>query len=276
MSHYIFRRLLQAIPTLIGVSLISFFLVKSAPGDPVLSMTFDPKISQETRVLLRKQLGLDQPLAVQYIRWFTGLIIHPGDLTEEFSANDTRCRYVAWLDYTFCDSGGSILRADLGTSITTKQSVWDRLAERIPATLELTGTGLMLGLLIGIPLGVLSAVRQGSWFDNSTRFFAVVGNAIPIFWLSLLLIFFFSVYLGWLPAGGRQTVSLNDEFDLADRLSHLILPATVLAVGWVAVLSRFLRAETLEVLRTDFIRTAKAKGLHPTKVWFIHAMRNAL
>jgi peptide/nickel transport system permease protein len=276
MSHYIFRRLLQAIPTLIGVSLISFFLVKSAPGDPVLAMTFDPKISQATRETLRRQLGLDQPLPVQYVRWFTGLVMHPDNVAEEFSINEARCRYISWLNYTFCDSGGGVLRADLGTSITTKQPVWARLAERIPATLELTTTGLIVGLLLGIPLGVLSAVRQGSLFDNLVRFFAVVGNAIPTFWFALLLIFIFAVYLNWLPAGGRQTVSLDNEFSLIDRIRHLILPTIVLAVGWVAVLSRFLRAETLEVLRTDYIRTAQAKGIQPIRVWFIHAMRNAL
>jgi len=276
MSRYIIRRLLQAIPTLIGVSLISFFLVKSAPGDPVLAMTYDPKISQATRETLRRQLGLDQPLPVQYVRWLTGLVMRPGDATAEFSDEDTGCSYVSLLNYTFCNSGGGVLRANLGTSITTKQPVWDRIAERIPATLELTTTGLIIGLLLGIPLGVLSAVRQGSLFDNLVRFFAVVGNAVPAFWLALLLIFLFGVYLNWLPAGGRRTVSLSDEFDLVDRLRHITLPAMVLAVGWVAVLSRFMRAETLEVLHTDYIRTAKAKGLLPIQVWFIHATRNAL
>jgi peptide/nickel transport system permease protein len=276
MSRYILRRLLQALPTLIGVSLISFFLVKSAPGDPVLAMTYDPKISQATRETLRRQLGLDQPIPVQYVRWLTGLVMRPGDVAAEFSNDRTRCFYLALLNYTFCDSGGGVLRANLGTSITTKQPVWGRIIERIPATLELTAAGLIVGLLLGIPLGVLSAVRQGSFFDNLVRFLAVVGNAIPAFWLALMLIFLFSVQLGWLPAGGRHTVSLENEFDLLDRLLHLILPTIVLAVGWIAVLSRFMRAETLEVLHTDYIRTAKAKGLLPLHVWFVHATRNAL
>jgi peptide/nickel transport system permease protein len=276
MSQYIIRRLLQAIPTLIGVSLISFFLVKSAPGDPVLAMTYDPKISQATRETLRRQLGLDQPIPVQYVRWLTGLVMRPDDAVAEFSDESTSCLYVALINYTFCDSGGGVVRANLGTSITTKQPVWDRIIERIPATLELTATGLVIGLLLGIPLGVLSAVRQGSLFDNMVRFFAVVGNAVPAFWLALLLIFFFGVYLGLLPAGGRQTVSLSNEFDLTDRIQHLILPSLVLAVGWIAILSRFMRAETLEVLHTDYIRTAKAKGLVPLQVWFVHATRNAL
>ncbi|MFQ5614169.1 MAG: ABC transporter permease [Anaerolineae bacterium] len=276
MYRYLIRRLLQAIPTVIGISLISFFLVKSAPGDPILNMTFDPKISEETRVILRRQLGLDQPLAVQYVRWFTGFIVRPGDAVEEISIGDTSCVHLGLLNYTVCDSGGGIIRANLGTSITTKQPVWKRIKERVPATLELTTAGLIVGLLLGIPLGILSAVYQRSFFDNVVRFFAVVGNAVPSFWMGLLLIFLFSVYLNWLPAGGRETVSLTNEFDLLDRLRHLILPAFVLALGWIAVLSRFMRTETLEVIRTDYIRTAQAKGLPRGRVWFVHATRNAL
>jgi peptide/nickel transport system permease protein len=276
MSKYVLRRLLQAIPTLVGVSLISFFLAKSAPGDPILNMTFDPKITEATRETLRKQLGLDQPLVVQYVRWFTGLVMRPGDVAEELAIAETTCRYISFLNYTFCDSGGGIIRANLGTSIATKQPVWDRIIERVPATLELTATGLLLGLFLGIPLGVLSAVRQGSLFDNMVRFLAVVGNAVPVFWMGLILIFVFGVYLNWLPTGGRQTVSLTNEFDLVDRLRHLLLPSFVLAAGWVALLSRFMRAETLEVLHMDYIRTAKAKGLLPRRVWFVHATRNAL
>jgi peptide/nickel transport system permease protein len=276
MSRYIIRRLLQAIPTLIGISLISFFLAKSTPGDPVSFMTFDPKISRETRETLRRQLGLDQPLIVQYLRWFTGLVMRPDDVVTELTTAETPCRYAGWLNYTFCDSGGGIVRGDLGTSIATKQPVWQRIFERLPATLELTTTGLLLGLILGFPLGVLSAVRQGSYFDNMIRFLAVIGNAVPVFWMGLILIFVFGVYLNWLPTGGRQTVTLNSEFDLADRLRHLFLPSLVLAVGWIAILSRFMRAETLEVLHTDYIRTAKAKGLAPGQVWFIHATRNAL
>jgi peptide/nickel transport system permease protein len=204
------------------------------------------------------------------------LTLRPGNAVEELALDDTACVYLGLVKMTVCDSGGGIMRGDLGTSIATKQAVWQRLIERLPATLELTTTGLVVGLLLGIPLGVLSAVRQGSFFDNSVRFLAVIGNAVPVFWMGLILIFVFGVYLNWLPTGGRQTVSLNSEFDLLDRLRHLFLPALVLAVGDVAVFSRFMRAETLEVLHTDFIRTAKAKGLAPYKVWFVHATRNAL
>ncbi len=276
MFRYVFRRLLQAIPTLIGVSIISFFLVNSAPGDPILIRTFDPKITEETREILRRQLGLDQPIPIQYISWFTGYSLRPNNVVGEFQSDGVTCRFVALLNTTFCDSGGGIVRGNLGTSISTNQPVWERLVERMPATLELGVAALLASLLLGVPLGVLSAVYQGSIFDNIVRFMAVIFNALPAFWFGLMLIFLFGVVLGWLPTGGRQTVSLTSEFDLVDRLRHLILPTAILAFGGIAGISRFMRTETLEVIRTDYIRTAKAKGLAATSVWFIHALRNAL
>ncbi len=276
MTRYIIRRLLQAIPTLLGVSLISFFLVNAAPGDPILIRTFDPSIDEEARAILRRQLGLDQPLPLQYIRWLTGLSLRQGDVVAELGGDGVRCRYLAWPGYTLCDSGGGILRGDLGTSLQTNQPVWDRLVERMPATLELGITSLLLSLLIGVPLGVLSAAYRGSWLDNLVRLFAVIFQAVPAFWMALLLIFFFGVYLGWLPTGGRQTVTLTGEFDLLDRLEHLVLPAFVLAFGGIALFSRIMRTETLEVIHTDYIRTAHAKGLAPVRIWFLHAFRNAL
>jgi peptide/nickel transport system permease protein len=276
MTRYILRRLLQAIPTLIGVSIISFFLVNSTPGDPVTIRTFDPNITDETRQIMRRQLGLDQPLPVQYLNWFTGISMRTGDVTEEFTTETTSCTYVGAINTTFCNSGGGIIRGNLGTSIQTQQPVWDRLVERMPATLELGVAALVIALIVGVPLGVLSAVYQGSIFDNIVRVLAVIGNAVPAFWLGLMLIFLFGVVLGWLPTGGRQTVSLTNEVDLLDRIKHLILPTIILAFGPIAGYSRFMRTETLEVIRTDYIRTAKAKGLNPFRVWFLHALRNAL
>ena len=131
-------------------------------------------------------------------------------------------------------------------------------------------------LAVGVSLGVLSAVHQGSILDNALRVLAVMGNALPNFWFGLLLILVFGVVLGWLPTGGRQSVSLTNEFDLADRLRHLVLPTIVLAFGGIASLSRYMRTETLEVIRTDYIRMARAKGLAARRIWFIHALRNAL
>ncbi|MDE0198310.1 MAG: ABC transporter permease [Caldilineaceae bacterium] len=276
MARYVIRRLLQAIPTLLGVSLISFVLVYNSPGDPILIRTFDPNITQETREILRRQLGLDQHWALQYISWLTGITLRSGDVVEEFTRQDINCNYVAGLNATFCDSGGGVLRGNLGTSIATNQPVWERMVERMPATFELSVSALLVSLLLGVPLGVLSAVRQASLFDGSVRVLAVVGNAVPSFWLGLMLIFYFGVALGWLPTGGRRTVSLTNEFDLVDRISHLILPTIILAFGGIAGISRFMRTETLEVIRTDYIRMAKAKGVAARRVWFVHALRNAL
>jgi peptide/nickel transport system permease protein len=277
MTRYIFRRLLQAIPTLIGVSILSFILVNAAPGDPVAMRTFgDTRMTEEARQILRRQLGLDQHPIVQYFVWMTGLSVQRGDQVAVMTRPGKPCGYVGGIGVTVCDGGGGILRGDLGVSLDTKQPVWDRIVERMAATLELGIVSLALSLLIGVPLGVLSAVKHGSLFDNLVRFFAVVFRAVPIFWMGLLLIFVFSVMLGWLPTGGRQTVSLTQTFNLGDRLRHLILPASVLAFGGIAGFSRIMRTETLEVLHTDYIRTAQAKGLSPGNVWFVHAFRNAL
>jgi peptide/nickel transport system permease protein len=276
MTRYVIRRLLQAIPTLLGVSIISFVLVAATPGDPILIRTFDPTITEEAREIMRRQLGLDQPPIMQYIRWLTGVAIRTGDVSEEFATDETTCAYVGLIGTTFCDTGGGILRGDLGTSLDTKERVWDRLVERMPATLELGVTSLLLAVLIGVPLGVLSAVYRGSLFDYLVRVFAGVVQAVPIFWMAYLMILVFSVVLGLLPSGSRQTVSLTNDFDLVDRLQHLILPALVLAFAGIANFSRVMRTETLEVLHTDYIRTAKAKGLAQRNIWFYHAFRNAL
>jgi len=276
MIRYILRRLLQAIPTLLGISVLSFALAYSAPGDPVTFMTFDPNIDAATRELMKRQLGLDQPLPLQYLSWFAGITVREGDQAAEFQAEETTCGYWPSLNATICDRGGGVIRGQLGTSIQTKQPVWNRLVERMPATLELGLASLVLALAAGIPLGVLSAVYRGSLFDNFTRFMTVIGQAIPNFWLGIMLIYLFAVILGILPTGGRQTTSLTGETNLLDRLQHLVLPAAVLASGQLAVFVRLMRTEVLEVIHTDYIRTAQAKGLTGRSIWFTHALRNAL
>ncbi len=276
MTRYIIRRLLQAIPTLIGISIISFLLVNSAPGDPILIRTFDPNITDETRSIMRQQLGLDQPLPMQYMTWFSGLMVRKGDVVAQFTSPTNNCGYVGGVDMTVCNTGGGIVRGNLGTSLQTKQPVWDRSVERMPATLELGMAALFLSLVLGVPLGVISAVYRGSWFDALSRFFAVIFQAVPAFWMGLMMILLFGVALGWLPTGGRQTVTLTQEFDPLDRLQHLIMPALVLSFGGIALFSRIMRTETLEVIHTDYVRTAQAKGLPARRVWFIHALRNAL
>ncbi len=277
MFRYIVRRLLQAIPTLLGVSIITFLLVSAAPGDPVSLRTFgNPRMTAEMKDALRRQLGLDQPMPLQYVAWLTGLSFRQGDQIAGMTTPGNTCGYFAGLDVTICDSGGGIIRGDLGTSIDTKQSVWERMVERMPATLTLGITSLLFSLLIGVPLGVISAVHRGTWIDNVVRFFSVVFRSVPVYWMALMLILVFSVWLGWLPSGGQQTVSLNMHFDLGDRVQHMILPVLVLSFGPIAFFSRIMRTETLEVIHTDYIRTAKAKGLASRAVWFTHALRNAL
>jgi peptide/nickel transport system permease protein len=177
---------------------------------------------------------------------------------------------------TLCDTGGGVLRGDLGTSLDTQQPVWERLVERMPATLELGVASLLLALLVGVPLGMIAAVRHHSLFDNTVRFATAIIQSIPIFWIGLFLILLFAVIWGVLPSGGRQTVSLDQRFDLGDRIRHLILPAFALALGGIAGFARIMRTETLEVIQADYIRTAAAKGLAPNRVWFTHALRNAL
>lgn len=276
MIRYVVRRLLQAIPTLVGVSILSFILAHSAPGDPVTFMTFDPNSTPDSTAILKKQLGLDQPPALQYVSWFIGVSIRSGDQVAEFQNAQTTCTFWPRLNLTFCDRGDGVIRGQLGTSIQTKQPVWDRLVERMPATLELGLASLLLALSVGIPLGVLSAVYRGSILDNFTRFITVIGQAVPNFWLGIMLIYLFAVVLGVLPTGGRQTPSLTGETSLLDRLEHIILPATVLASGQLAIFVRLMRTEVLEVIHTDYIRTAHAKGLAGSTIWFGHALRNAL
>jgi peptide/nickel transport system permease protein len=146
----------------------------------------------------------------------------------------------------------------------------------MPATLELTGTAFGFGALIGVTIGIYSAVKRGSLFDNFARVLSVIFDAVPSFWLGLVLILVFSVVLGWLPVGGRYTISLEGEKDFIDHLRHLVMPAFVLAVTWVAVLSRYMRTEMLEVIHQDYIRAARAKGVDQRRVNFWHAARNAL
>lgn len=262
MGRFIIRRLIQAIPTLFGITLFSYLLMLAAPGDPITMITFNPKSDPESTERLRRQLGMDQPPVVQYIYWLIG--------------ND-------WVHIDVDGDGEGdvygtrkgILRGDLGTSIQYKQPVWDVIMSRVGMTLRLTLTSLIIGYVVGIPIGVYSAVRKGSLFDQAARVLSVVGNAVPAFWLALLMIMFLAVQLRLLPTGGTRTLGA-DPNDLWDQAKYMIMPVIVLALGPIAGLSRFMRTETLEVLGQDYIRTARAKGLTDQRVWWRHAVRNAL
>jgi peptide/nickel transport system permease protein len=226
MLTFILRRLLSAIPTLILVSLFVFTLQKLLPGDPVQAMAGeerDPAVME----YLREKYRLNDPLPLQYVHWV-----------------------------------GNVLQGDFGTSLRTEQPVTVLLASKLPVTIELAVLALIIALVIGIPTGVISAVRKGTSVDYAANVFALSGISIPHFWLGILLIMIFAVKLQWLPASGF--VPLGE--DVGQNLKTLILPAFVLGAGLSGVLMRHTRSAMLEVLRADYVRTARAKGLFPRTV----------
>ncbi len=236
MLMFILRRLLSSIPTLILVSLFVFTLQKLLPGDPVLAMAGeerDPAVME----YLRDKYRLDDPIPLQYLNWV-----------------------------------GNVLTGDFGTSLRTEQPVTTLLASKLPVTIELAVLALLIALLIGIPTGIISAVRKGTAIDYGANVVALSGISIPHFWLGILLIMVFAVKLQWLPASGF--VPLGEDF--GQNLKTLILPAFVLGAGLSGILMRHTRSAMLEVLRTDYVRTARAKGLMPRTVILKHALRNAL
>jgi peptide/nickel transport system permease protein len=240
MTRFLIRRLVQAVPVLLLISLLSFGLMHAAPGSFINPLDFPGELAEEDMQRILHNLGLDRPWYEQYGSWLLQLA-----------------------------------RLDLGYSYKFRAPVTGMIAERLPATLLLTATALALGLAFGVLIGVVAALRQRSLFDNASRLFAVAGHAVPTFWLGLVLIWFFGVFLGVLPTGGANAVDAAD-WDVASRLRHLVLPAAVLAVGTVANFSRFVRGEMLEVIRQDYVRTARAKGLTERLVLLRHALRNAL
>jgi peptide/nickel transport system permease protein len=243
MRKFIVRRLFQLIPLLIGVSLLSFFVMHLAPGDPTALFT-DPNIEPAELARIRANWGLDKPIIVQYFYWL-----------------------------------GNALRGNFGTSYMTGQPVINEILERIPNTLLLMISSYILTLLITIPLGVISAVKKGSWFDNLVTFLSFAGMATPSFWLGLMLMLVFAVNLRWLPAVGMYDPLLQDPniiVRVLDVIKHMILPLTTMTLLSLAGITRYQRAAMLEVLNQDFVRTARAKGLPERIVIFKHALRNAL
>lgn len=197
-------------------------------------------ITEEDIQALREYYGLNQPLWMQYLSWIS-----------------------------------QVIRGDFGMSLQYNRPALPLLLERLPATLQLAVTALILQLAIGVPLGVIAALKRGSWADNVIRVFGVIGHAVPTFWIGLLFIILFAVTLRILPSQGVLTVG-KDIWDIPDRLKHLIMPAVVLALAGIANYSRYLRTETLDVISQDYVRTAHAKGLHERTVVYVHALRNAL
>jgi peptide/nickel transport system permease protein len=241
LRNFIVRRLLYAIPTLIGISIITFVIVRLSPGDPIRFFVFGQRdITGEDIERLRHAYGLDKPIPLQYVDWLIAMV-----------------------------------QLNFGQSFIYHQDAFQLLLGRVPATLQLAVVALGLQLLIGVPLGVIAALKRGTWSDGMIRVFGVAGHAVPAFWLGLVLIIIFAVQLRWLPSQGMLTVG-KDVWDLPDRLRHILLPAFVLSLTGIANYSRILRTETLDVLSQDFVRTAHAKGLHERTVVFVHALRNAL
>jgi peptide/nickel transport system permease protein len=246
MGLYLIKRLILMVPLFIGITVISFAVIHLAPGSPVdMATDLNPKATAEVKARLRVLYGLDKPLHVQYWNWMSRLV-------------------------TF----------DFGNSFSQDgRKVTDKVLERLPITIYINVISLLLILLLAIPIGVFSATKQGSLLDKVTTVLVFVGFAVPHFWLALLLMILFGVQLGWLPISGLK--SLNYEYlppavQLWDRVSHLILPIFISASGGLAAYSRYMRSSMLEVIRQDYITTAKAKGLSNRTVTFKHAFRNAL
>ena len=263
MSSYLLRRLLQAVPTLFGITLISFLLMLATPGDPIALITFrSTDLTAEDLERTRRQLGLDQPALTQYAVWLIGndwtMIDVDGDGTGDIAGTRR-----------------GLLRGDLGNSIQQRRPVMDLLVERVPATLQLTVPALLLGYLVGVPLGIAASISKRVWVDQTARLVSVLGIALPSFWLALILIIIFGVSLKWLPISGMRDLN-NPNASALDNLRYMIMPVTVLSMGTIATISRFTRTKMLEVMGEDYIRTARAKGLNLRTIWWRHAFRNAL
>lgn len=236
MVVYALRRLVQTLPVLFLSSILVFGLVRFIPGDPAILIA-GPDALPEQIVAVRARLGLDKPIYVQYAIWL-----------------------------------GQVVRGDLGVSILNGYPVFDLITRKFLATLQLTAGGLLVALCVSLPLGILSAVRRGGWFERLTSLVVALGQAIPTFWLGILLVLVFSLQLKWLPPSGQ--VAFSQKPGLALRL--MILPSLTLGFYSATVLTRFLKSSMLEVMEMDYVRTARAKGLADTGILTRHVLKNAL
>lgn len=236
MIRAIALRLLAAIPVLIGISVISFIIVRLVPGDVVDSILGSEYSNPVVEAEMRRYFGLDKPLPAQFFDWF-----------------------------------GALLQGDLGYSYRTGRPVLDEILVRFPATAELAISALVVSVLVAIPFGVLAATRRNGMLDATARFTSLLGLSVPNFWLGILMISLFSVQLRWFPSGGSVPFSFSWDY-----FQHLVLPATALGTSLAAVTVRMTRSSMLEVLGQDYIRTAESKGLRPLSVIGVHGLRNAL
>jgi peptide/nickel transport system permease protein len=244
MGRYILRRLIGVPPLILGITIITFLLIHATPGSPVDDLKLTPEIKEEDLAHIKHTLGIDRPLHEQYFNWVSELV-----------------------------------QGDFGISLRTFQPVRTQLFERLPNTLVLTVSALVVALLLAIPIGVISALKRNSFIDHLTTIGSTLGQSIPGFWLGLMLIIVFAVeFKAWglpsLPSGGAQT--LPHGGGLADRIQHLILPVATLALAQMATWARYIRSQMLEMIRQDYVRTARAKGLRERAVIMRHAFRNAI
>jgi peptide/nickel transport system permease protein len=238
---YLLRRVLITIPTLVGISLVLFTILAMAPGDPFEELALNPNIPAQVRLNLRQQFGLDDPMPVRYVRWFT-----------------------------------SMLRGDWGYSFVSRVDVERLILQRLPTTLFVLGTAYGLALLIALPVGVISAVRPYSLFDQIATTLAFIGYSLPTFFTGLLFILFFSLYLDWLPFIYSTTIDARGVRWIVEHLRQAAMPIAVLGLFEAASLMRFVRASMLDVVHQDFVTTARAKGLTERRTILGHVLRNAL
>ena len=245
MGAYLIRRCLAMIPVLLWITVISFGIMHLAPGKPTdAAGAFNPKVSLEVRQRMEQAYGLDQPLPVQYVRWL-----------------------------------GRLSRLDFGRSFLDDRPVMEKVAERLPITLIINIASLVLILGLAVPLGVAAAVRPGGWFDRFTTLFVFIGYATPSFWLALMGMAVLGVQLRWLPVSGVHSLDYESFSGLGrvlDVAKHLLLPVAITAFGSLAGMSRYMRSSMADVLRQEYIRMARAKGLAERRVLFHHGLRNAL
>ena len=241
MAKYLVRRVLISIPVLAGISLVLFTILALAPGDPFEELATNPNVPPEVRMNLRAQFGLDDPVAVRYLRWFT-----------------------------------SMMKGDWGFSFVSRVNVDQLILQRLPTTILVIGSAQLLGLLIAIPIGVISATRPYSLFDQVATTGAFLGFSLPTFFTGLLFILFFSIFLDWLPFIYRADISASGWRWWWEHIRQAIMPVSVLALFQAASMTRFMRSAVLDVIQLDYVRTARAKGLTERVTIVRHVVRNAL
>ncbi|EJO5347811.1 ABC transporter permease [Clostridium botulinum] len=237
MCKYIQKRIVEAIPILIFISIVSFFLIKLAPGDPIKTF-INPQMAPSDIARIRHNLGLDKPIYIQYILWLK-----------------------------------NVLKGNLGYSLINYRPISTQIIERLPATLLLMGSSLLISLILGIILGVISAINKNKLIDNIISVISYIGISIPSFWFAMILIYIFSVNLKLLPSIGMHTIGVDSKLDV---LKHLILPCTVLSLGNISIITRYIRSNVISELSEDYVMIAYAKGLSKKRILYKHILKNAL